>query len=126
MKKKCVRPIASLTMCALLLCGCMTPSQRYKTWKNEQNLRYAQKRTYEPMSMTAKEGVTLQTHGETTFTLTVPLEQIGQTSIPDDVKTVADFTKWAIGAGLMGYAIHQASGNTTTTNNNYATPEAAQ
>ena len=100
---------------ALVFNGCMGPGQRYQTYKNEQRLRYGQDRTYRPFSILAKDGLSMEAKGETTLTINVPLEQLSQTQIPDDVKTIADFSKWAIGAGLIGYGIHQVGSNNQST-----------
>lgn len=107
--------LVAILIVALSTAGCMTPSQRYMSWKAEQDKRYGQQRTYQPFVVTSRDGIEFK--GETTFTINVPLEQLAVTPIPDDVKTVADFTRWAIGAGLVGYSIHRAAHGGDTTNN---------
>jgi hypothetical protein len=105
-----------LTLLAAALCGCMSPKQR--AWLHTKDIaaRYAQARTYQPVSITALDGITFDAKGATSITLNVPLEQLASTPIPDDCKTVTDFLKWAGGMGLIGYGLHQAAQPGTTTN----------
>lgn len=102
--------------------GFMSGTERYLLQQKEITLRYGQPRTYTPAVVEADEGIELK--GKAKVTINVPLEQLAQTNIPNDAQTISDLTKWAIGAGLIGYGINQAGNSTgsrnTTINNNAA------
>jgi len=104
------------------LTSCKTPEQKYMLDKEKLALHYKQQRVYQPFSVSAEEGIELK--GKTTFTINVPLSELSDVQIPDDLKTVSDLIKWGIGAGLIGYGIHELGGadhSRTVINNNAPT-----
>lgn len=100
---------------SLLSAGCaMSGKQRYRLHKRELAAQANQQRVYQPIEfkgvvkIEASDGIVIQ----------VPMEQLRLKDVPNDFKTGADLLKWAGAMGLTGYAIHSATGDTSSSSSN--------
>lgn len=110
---------ACLTGC---ITGCMSGKQRYRLHKRELAAQANQQRTYKPIEF---KGL-VKIEASDGIVINVPMEQLRLKDIPNDFKTGTDLLKWAGGMGLTGYAIHSATGDTSSTTTNNQASESEQ